>query len=257
MSNTINSFRASKFKLRNVRSVMGIAYVAFAIVLLSGPIRAVIISVAQQGDNPLSADELKLEFDSLISFGVTFAGFFVVLAMSIWVARDYSSGAYQLSNVIAGRPLREVLSRALAASYYVALAGFVSATVSHILGSITLVVATDVGYVWNWGQLGVVVGAIVVLVSAALLGLGIGYVTRSAGLSVFIALTLFAVLPMALITGAFMGYDWMDTLNEVSPAAVMEDTLNESGWEAIVNGAGSLVWALAVLALGALNAKRS
>lgn len=256
MSNTVNAFYASRFKLFKTRSVLLLCYFAAIIVFLGGPLRAIVVAVSQQGDNPLSSDELSAEFNNLISGGSTFGAFFLMLAMSIWVARDYSSGAYQFSTVIAGHPSREVSSRALTGSYLATILGIVSTVFSQAVGTVTLLMTTDASYIWTWEQAWNPLKATFILICAALLGLGIGYLTRSAALSVFIALTLFVVLPMALMTGSLMGYSWMDAINNLSPAAVMENTLNETSWKSALNAVGALAWSLIALVLGLLNAKR-
>lgn len=257
MTNIIQMSGANRFKLVKTRSVLYVVSIAFVIVSMSGLLQAAIVAVGQNTDAAMPSEDLVGELDTLTTTGASFGAFFMVLATSFWVARDFNSGAYQLSHVLAGSTAREVQSRVVAGGSIALILGLVGAVISQLLGTAVLLAMTDISYQWSAAQLLIVPRTGLVFACSALIGLGIGYLARSTAASVFIVLTMFIIAPMALVTGAVLGHEWMNTANDALPIGVIERALDSAMSVSAVGMLGIIAWAAAALVAGFLVTRRS
>lgn len=185
----------------------------------------------------------------LIVLSADVVGFVVLLGTALAVTRDHQSGAIDLVRVLSPSRGRQLLTHA--AAHAVLAVGVVLVVVTIGLVA-TLAIEPSTGVAGGFFD-----GVVRLLLTTALLafaGSGIGALCRSSALTTFVVLTLFLLLPIALLVAGFAGQAWAGTAADGTLGLLASTAISSRGdaWAAV---AGVGVWAVAAIALGAVRTR--
>lgn len=225
--------RAELRRAVRTRSTIVFLSTAVAVTLVIFAVRLLASSGSKQ---PLTSDVIVLSADVV--------GFVVMFSAALAVARDHQSGAIELVRVLIPSRARQLLALA---SAHATLAVAVVVIVTSVC-AVTVLVAEPSAYanglpVDGLGRL---------LLTTALLafaGVGVGALCRSSAAATFVVLTLYLLLPVALMLAGLTGQTWADavaaqTLGLLASAAISHAT---GAWAA---AGGVALWATVLTLLG-------
>ncbi len=185
--------------------------------------------------------------DALIVVSADVVGFIVLCSTALAVARDHQTGASELVRVLVPARARRLLAVA-GAHALLATAAVIAVTA---IGAITtLVVAPS-----SFSPGGLAEGSlrlIVITVSLAYAGAGIGSLCRSSAATTFVVLTLYLLAPIALLVTGFAGQAWAGELADVTLGLLGSTAISDASdaWLAVV---GVIVWATVLTVLGTVR----
>lgn len=221
-------------RTRQTRSTVILITVFVGIALVWLIVRAVLSGE----NNPIGAETVTLSADVV--------GFAVLLATAISVARDHQNGTIDLLRVLTPFRPRHFAARAtgfgllaLAAISIVMLAGAITVFVLNPAALSLILVDT-------------IARTTVTTFLLAWAGVGIGALTRSTAAATFIVITLYLLIPIALLIAGFTGASWATPLSEASLGILAASAIapGPGYWAAAT---GIAVWATALTALGILR----
>ena len=200
---------------------------------------ALILRAAVGGGTPLGAETATLNAD--------YVGFGTFLVAACAVAKDHGTGTIDLLRVLVPSRPRHLIARATGIGLLSLLA-----TGIVILAGLVVLLLEEPSAATDPALLGCVVrtAAAVFLLAAA--GTGVGALTRSSAVAACAVLTLYLLLPLALMIAALSGVGWAVSFSErtLQPLTAQALSPGGGGWAAL---SGVALWSIVLLLLGILR----
>ncbi|MDU0968105.1 MAG: hypothetical protein E7A62_08415 [Actinomycetaceae bacterium] len=210
------TLRSEAIKARTYPAFRGVAIAAFVLqVVLALASAGLIIWIGRT----VHSDDVSSLLD-MGATGISLTCFLYCLAGALTVTGDFSSGVINATALAVGSRRRIFLTKALLAAMVAAVASVVGALLAIVLAGIVLQIG-GVTYPWSTPALWfALAGVPLAAVLSALIGVGIGMMTRSTLGATLVTLALFYVAPIAAAVLVLAG-DWLTWFSSLHPFATL------------------------------------
>lgn len=174
-------------------------------------------------------------------------GFAAFLAMALTVAKDHNSGTNDLLRTLTPDRPRHLIARATGTGL------LALAAISIVLTAGTATVLTiNPSALASFTVIDSIIRAAVTTFLLTWAGVGIGALTRSSASATFTVLTLYWLLPIALVMADISGAGWAGQLSEITLGFLAANSIatGPESWGAV---GGVAAWAAVLMSLGILR----